>query len=129
MPVATPLPAPCCGVDTIAGPDDASAAKLAATDVFTGTPSKCKFLWQYVSLGKPSPFDVTAAKIASALKAGLIVCLVQHVLNPGWVSSLDNGVAHGQAAVAHCQLVGYPKGAHVALDMEGLSNPGQSGTA
>lgn len=79
-------------------------------------------LWRYVSLGTPSTADITVAERDAILGAGWLLGLVQHVERPSWQADPATGMAHGAAAVAHARLVGYPAGAHLGLDMEGLGN-------
>lgn len=81
-------------------------------------------LWRYVSLGDPSPHDITVAERDNILGAGWLLGLVQHVQYPSWSADPAGGMAHGAHAVAHAQLVGYPPGCHIGLDMEGLGNAG-----
>lgn len=81
-------------------------------------------LWRYVSLGAPSPADITPDERDAILGAGWLLGLVQHVQYPSWHADPASGLAHGKAAVAHAQLVGYPPGCHLAVDMEGLGDEG-----
>lgn len=81
-------------------------------------------LWRYVSLGAPSPADITPAERDAILGTGWLLGLVQHVQYPSWQADAASGLAHGKSAVAHAQLVGYPAGSHIGLDMEGLGNAG-----
>jgi hypothetical protein len=81
-------------------------------------------LWRYVSLGAPSLGDITATERDAILGAGWLLGLVQHVEEPSWKADSNNGTLHGQAAVAHAQLVEYPVGCHIGLDMEGLGDAG-----
>ena len=81
-------------------------------------------LWRYVSLGAPSPADITPAEVAAILGAGWLLGLVQHVERPSWQADPASGSAHGAAAVAHAQLVDYPPGCHIGLDMEGIGDAG-----
>jgi hypothetical protein len=57
------------------------------------------------------------------LSAGLGVMLVQHVEKAGppwWTPDDDKGRAYGQRAADHAHLVGYPSGATLWLDLEGI---------
>ncbi len=81
-------------------------------------------LWRYVSLGDPSPNDITTLERDNILNAGWLLGLVQHVQYPSWAASPASGMAHGAHAASHAQLIGYPPGCHLGLDMEGLGNAG-----
>lgn len=109
------------GFDTIHAFTGTDAARLLAAP-FPGQPLVC--LWRYVSLGVPSPADITAAERDAILGAGWKLGLVQHVQRPSWQADPASGLSHGAAAVAHAQLVGYPPGCHLGLDMEGLGDHG-----
>jgi len=113
---------PCWGVDTNAKLTAAQAKALADAQV-NGQP--IKFVFRYVSLGAPSPADITVAERDAILASGLALGLVQHVNYPGWVASQENGAAHGAAAAAHATLVGYAPNAMLAVDMEGVKDVGQ----
>jgi Domain of unknown function (DUF1906) len=99
----------------------ASAAALLASPILTPK-------WavkRYVSLGTPSPADITVVERDAIFAAGWLgLGLVQHVEMPHWIATPQNGQAHGAAAVAHAQLIGYPKGCHIGVDIEGLGNAG-----
>jgi hypothetical protein len=81
-------------------------------------------LWRYVSLGAPSPADITVAEVSAILGAGWLLGLVQHVQRPSWQADPASGLAHGKAATDHAALVSYPQGCHIGLDMEGLGDSG-----
>lgn len=110
------------GVDTNQKLTKTSATGLRQTPLSGG--QQINFVWRYVSLGAPSPADITEQEVEDIISSDLKLLLVQHVQYPGWASSIDNGIAHGKAAVKHAQLVKYDQGCHLALDMEGVSNPG-----
>ena len=99
----------------------ASAAALLASPIL---PSK-RALLRYASLGAPSPRDITVVERDEIFAAGWQgLGLVQHVEMPSWIASPQNGQQHGAAAVAHAQLIGYPVGCHIGVDIEGLGNAG-----
>jgi hypothetical protein len=51
--------------------------------------------------------------------------LVEHVPRPGWQSGgALGGKAAGERDVYHAQRLAYPKGAHLAFDLEGLGDQG-----
>jgi glycoside hydrolase-like protein len=98
-----------------------AAALLAAP--YVGTPKRA--VLRYVSLGAPSASDITVVERDAVFAAGWqALGLVQHVELPHWIASPQNGQQHGAAAVAHAQLIGYPTGCHIGVDIEGLGNAG-----
>jgi len=100
----------------------AGAASLLAAP-YPGTPKVG--LWRYVSLGAPSPADITTQERDLTFAAGWgSLGLVQHVERPSWIATPQNGQQHGAAAVFHAQLIGYPLGCHITPDMEGLGDSG-----
>jgi hypothetical protein len=107
--------------DTIHQFSAADAARLKASG-YVGQPLLA--LWRYVSLGAPSAADITPAERDAILGAGWLLGLVQHVQRPSWQADPASGLSHGAAAVAHAQMVGYPPGCHLAVDMEGLGDQG-----
>lgn len=84
-------------------------------------------LIRYVSLSRPpSPSDITAPERDLILDDGsMCLGLVQHVNEPGWIATNDNGTAHGVAAAGHAKLIEYPAGCHIGVDMEGIHDVGQ----
>ena len=109
------------GFDTIHVFTPALAARLKAAHY----PGPLLALWRYVSLGEPfSRADITPGERDAILGAGWLLGLVQHVQRPSWQADAGLGAAHGCAAVAHAASVGYPAGCHIALDLEGVGNPG-----
>ena len=118
--VATPLSRGW-AFDTVHVFTPADAAHLKAAS-YPGTPLLA--LWRYVSLGAPSPADITTAERDAILGAGWLLGLVQHVERPSWQANGSNGLSHGTTAAAHARLVEYPLGCHLGLDLEGLSDSG-----
>lgn len=112
----------CWGCDTAWKIGAEAAKNLTRAPLPNGNP--IKFIFRYVSLGSPSPGDITPQERDAILSSGLYLLLVQHVQFPGWTATVSNGQAHGEAAAGHAESVGYPPGAHLALDMEGLGNNG-----
>jgi hypothetical protein len=106
------------GVDTNAKLTAQSAQQLAAA---TYQGSAIEFIARYVSLGAPSPGDITGDEVNAILAAGLALLLVQHVRNPGWTPSGAQGTSDGQHAAAHASSVGYAAGAHLVMDLEGVA--------
>lgn len=81
-----------------------------------------RFAVRYVSRETPRANDITATEFAMLLQAGLGVMLVQHVESEtSWMPTDDKAKHYGDTAAAHAQLVGYPKGATLWLDLEGVS--------
>jgi len=114
--------------DTDGKMSTANARKL-LTAPYPGTlaasASPKRALIRYVSLAAPSPADITVVERDEIFAAGWSALgLVQHVERPSWQANSIVGTQHGQAAVAHAQLVGYPRGCHLMLDVEGLGDAG-----
>lgn len=82
-------------------------------------------LIRYLSLGAPSPSDLTIDERDAIFAAGWpALCLVQHVNYPTWQANSRIGTQHGQAAARHAQLVEAPPGTDITPDIEGLGNSG-----
>lgn len=101
----------------------AASAKALSVSTILGQP--CKFVFRYVSLGSPSPGDITRAELGTILDAGLCLGLVQHVRYPGWTATSQLGGSQGKAAANHALAVGYTQMAALGLDLEGVKNSGQ----
>lgn len=103
-----------------------SATNLARAAMSNG--NRATFVWRYVSLDtEPDgsgryPVDIDPAERDAILDAGLTLLLVQHVNYPGWYASALNGASHGKAAANHAAWAGYPKGCHLACDLEGVAS-------
>lgn len=81
----------------------------------------------YVPLpGNDTSRDVSGAEIAMLLDVGLEVGLVQHPRAAN-VLRLHSGGADAMAAAQWAASIGYPAGAHIFLDLEGVldTSPGQ----
>jgi glycoside hydrolase-like protein len=121
----TTLP-PSWGCDCSAKLSPDMAQNLARAHLKNG--NKIGFVWRYVSLNtQPDgsgryPVDIDPEERDGILNAGLTLLLVQHVNYPGWYASALNGAAHGKAAANHAAWIEYPKGAHIAVDLEGVSS-------
>jgi hypothetical protein len=93
---------------------------------------------RYVSLHRPNPgYDISAEELAAIIDpandlaqgTGLGCWLVQHVRygvgsvqSPdGWTPSGQLGSADGIVARKHASIVGYPTGAHLEMDLEGVN--------
>lgn len=100
-------------------------ARTAAALLAAPWPGDKVGLIRYVSLGKPSPSDISIQERDSIFIGGWrALGLVQHVEMPHWIATPQSGSDHGKAAVEHAQLVGYPAGCHLTPDIEGLGNAG-----
>jgi Domain of unknown function (DUF1906) len=111
-------------VDTSAKITASSAAALYSAGVRT--------VGRYVFFGSPRAGDIDAAELELLTAAGLTVFLIQHVRNPGWVASAAEGLADGKTAVANAQKASYASAGallSLALDMEGVRNPGSDAFA
>ena len=65
--------------------------------------------------------DIDAAEIDAILNAGLAVLLVQHVRFAGWNPAKFSGKTDALEAIEFAQAAGYLQGAHIYLDLEGIS--------
>lgn len=84
---------------------------------------------RYVPLpGVQSGGDITALELQALTAAELLVFLVQHVRYPGWDPTQHDGAKDGQHAADHALAVGYPAGAHLYLDLEGVGMMGTVGS-
>ncbi len=118
---AVDLP-PCWGLDTNTKLSAASARALASA-TFRGQP--VRFVWRYVFFGDPLRGDIDADEARAICDAGLILLLVQHPRNPGWLASAERGKSDGEWAARNAWEAGYPADCCIALDLEGLGNSGQ----
>lgn len=116
-----PLP-DCWGLDTNAKISESRAQALAASKLPGG--QAVQFVWRYVSLGPPSPSDITSDERDGILGAGLWLMLVQHAHLPGWVASQAQGKRDGDFAQEHAHSVAYPLGCSLAFDLEGCRSVG-----
>ena len=107
----------CYGVDTDARLTAQSARQLRAA-TYKGHP--IEFVVRYVSIGGESGADLTAAEVAAILDAGLALLVVQHVRIPGWLPSTAMGSSDGSHAATNAAAIGYPKGCHLVVDLEGV---------
>lgn len=71
--------------------------------------------------GLDAAHDIDGLELELLCEAGLQVALVQHVRFPGWRPADHAGGADALAASRHCARIGYPLGAVVYLDLEGIS--------
>jgi hypothetical protein len=119
--IAAPLPA-CWGVDCEQKLRPADAQRLSVAN-YNG--QRIAFVWRYVFFGQPMRGDIDVIEAQAIADAGLTLLIVQHPRNPGWLASPSRGTEDGKWAAANARNAGYPPGAYIALDLEGLGNPGQ----
>lgn len=113
----------CWGFDTTARLNAVRCAGIKAAVLPGGYP--CAFVLRYVSLGAPNLiYDIGPSERDDIALSGLAFGLVQHVEYPSWRADAQVGAQHGKAAAMHARLVGYPAGADLFVDMEGVGNPG-----
>ncbi len=110
---ATPVP-DSMGADTIFVFNPATSSQLHGQAI-EGKP--LVFLWRYGE-------DMSIAERDAELGVGWILLLVFHVLRPGWQATGALGAKHGARMVSDATRLEYPKGAHLALDLEGLGDTG-----
>ena len=110
------------GVDTDARLTAQSALQLRAAN-YQGNP--LEFVARYLSIGAEGGEDLTAEEVGWIMAANLALLVVQHVRNPDWVPSADQGTKDGAEAGKNAEAVGYTKGCHIVVDLEGVE-PGTS---
>jgi Domain of unknown function (DUF1906) len=64
--------------------------------------------------------DIDAAELIMLTDLGFEVLLVQHVRTPPWDPRAHSGTIDAAVACEHALDAGYPLGAHLYLDLEGL---------
>lgn len=85
------------------------------------------FIFRYVSLYAPlRGGDIDPVERDAILACEVPLLLVQHVNYPGWTATAVNGTQHGNAAGQDATQVGYPSGAMLFVDLEGVKNLGGS---
>lgn len=100
-------------VDTAAPCSDPVLASLAAAG-YLG-------VGRYVPLpGVSGRADISPGELERITGHGLACWLVQHVRYPGWDPGAHNGAADADAACLAAKAAGYPQGAHLYLDLEGI---------
>jgi len=75
---------------------------------------------RYVGLQQNGAGDIDHDELERIVGHGLGCWLIQHVRYPGWAPTQQLGVADGQAARRNAELVGYPHGCNLVLDLEGV---------
>ena len=101
-----------------------------ASVVTAVTASRILGIGRYVPLpGLAGHRDISVDELARITGAGLACWLVQHVRFPGWDPGAHDGAVDAQAALAAAKAAGYPSGAHLFLDLEGITGSGTSTAA
>jgi len=81
-----------------------------------------RFCIRYVSLGgQESSSDLTTAEAKAILGAGLALMAVQHVNSNGWMPTESLGTLHGKDAAHNADLIGFPRGVNLWMDLEGVN--------
>jgi hypothetical protein len=76
---------------------------------------------RYVPLPRNSSAgDISKAELEAICGGGLELMLVQHPRYPGWDPAKESGDDDAASALAKAVEVGYPHGAHLYLDLEGI---------
>lgn len=75
-------------------------------------------------VGSPGSHDIDATELKAITKAGLALMLVQHVRLPGWNPDHCSGFGDGNMAAQRALAAGYALGAHIFVDLEGISGTG-----
>lgn len=79
------------------------------------------FCARYLSRSSPQAGgDLSRAEAQAILGSGLALMAIQHVSKPGWVPTEALGSQFGAAAAENAQLIGFPSGVNVWLDLEGV---------
>jgi hypothetical protein len=126
MSAAIDLP-DCWGVDTSCKITPEIAKKLAASKIpHDGVEHAIEFVWRYVHFGPALGGDVDADEVKRLEDEGLALLVVQHCRYFPWAASAKRGAEDGKHAVENAMAAGYLEGCSLAIDLEGVSNPGQA---
>src|SRR5882672_8077696 len=105
------------GPDGTLGFDTNTPVSLAAAAGFHN--DGFRFCLRYLSLGAgQQPGDLTTAEANHILDGGLALMPVQHVRNAGWRATAARGTSTGLNAANNAQIVGFPPGVNVWMDLE-----------
>ena len=83
-----------------------------------------KFAIRYVGRVRALSYDLTPREVSAITTAGLGFMIVQHVQRDGppwWRPTDEKGKQYGASAAAQAHTCGYPPGATVWLDLEGIA--------
>jgi hypothetical protein len=78
------------------------------------------FAIRYVRRSIQHPFDLSAQELATLLRAGLAVSVVQHVADPGWLPNERLGRVYGAVAAEETARIGVALGTQLWCDLEGV---------
>jgi len=82
------------------------------------------FAIRYVGRIRANSYDLAPREVSAITTAGLGFMIVQHVQRDGppwWKPTDDKGKQYGASAAAQAQTCGYPRGATIWLDLEGIA--------
>jgi len=82
---------------------------------------KVQGIGRYIGMEQNGAGDCDAAEAQRITSRGFGLWLIQHCPFPGWSPSVGQGYARGNWAVRNAQAIGYPSGAHLELDLEGVA--------
>lgn len=78
-------------------------------------------VYRYVPLPRDASLgDISLSEAQTITDAGLQLGLVQHCRRPPVMLALHSGLQDATAATAAARAAGYPEGAHLFLDLEGV---------
>jgi hypothetical protein len=121
MPYVVGAMAACRIVDT--------SAKLTAGIVGPLVDAGYQGVVRYVHLpGVQGTWDIDPVELKALLDGGLGLMLVQHVRYPGWDPAKCSGAEDAGTAIASAKAAGYLAGAHIFVDLEGISGTGDATT-
>jgi hypothetical protein len=80
------------------------------------------FVVRYVRRFTKNSFDLSSYELGALIEVGLGVMVVQHVAAPGWLPTKALGSSYGGIAASEALRVGYPAGATLWCDLEGVSD-------
>lgn len=112
-----------------------TSTKLSAHEAASLYQAGVRAVGRYVFFRHPQGVgDLDAAELALLTAAGLVVFVVQHVRNPGWIGSAMTGATDAVAAIANARAACYlpqpdlPSGdvgrPVIVLDLEGIGHGG-----
>jgi hypothetical protein len=79
-------------------------------------------IMRYVPLpGNDAAADISAAELELLCGKGLQVLLVQHCRLGPWTASAERGMGDGSVAAGFAVRCGYPRGAHLYVDLEDMA--------
>jgi hypothetical protein len=99
-----------------------TTAKLSAEHIQPLLDADYRGVARYLRLpGLSDVQDIDASELTALVNGGLGVLLVQHVRYPGWNPANYAGAVDAAAATVQATAAGYPMGAHIFVDLEGIS--------